>query len=357
MKKIMALLAVMGVMLAIPASNAVDFEISVNDATGDVSNPDIDITKVWTTVEGDKLVFHLQVAGNIDTTCTYNVMADNGPQEIGAIYSNGYAYFAGTTSAGQPEVSISGDTITMKMPYGMVSSWNVFTIKAVTQDNGGNTDWVVSGEEGNNGGDEGGDNNEDVNPGDETPTDESIDVKISRVEYSIEKIDDGTRWHTNILIEGTTSGVDHVSLSFVTYYKNGSYDASGWMEGPLELPTGSFMGNEITKFFFNSTDGNWNKWKLEIDAKYPVTEPTYEWVDDSKEVDKFVIYARAFKDAEETKWNQAKYETKPSFTSNGAIYTGGGSEDDEGGGGSTPGFGIVAVMAAMAAMVAIRRRK
>jgi len=240
------------------------------------------------------------------------------------------------------------------MPYGMVSSWNSFTIKAVTHDNSGNTDWALSTEGGGEEGDGG--NEETTNPGDETPTDKSIDVKITSVKYSIEKSDGGTKWHTHVIIEGTTNGVDHVSLSFVTYYKNGSYDVSGWMKGPVEIQPGSFMGNEITTFFFNSTEGNWNKWKLEIDAKYPVTEPTYEWVDDSKEVDKFVIYARAFKDAEETKWNQAKYETKPSFTSNGAVYNmGGSSEENEGG--KTPGFEMISLAIGISAVAILRRKK
>lgn len=358
MKKIMALLGIACVMLVIPASNAVNFEITLNDATGDVSNPDIDITKLWTTVEGDKLVFHIKVAGEINDAYIYQVTASNGATEIGAIYSNGFAYFSGTTSAGQPEVSIDGDTLTMKMPYGLVSSWNAFSITGLAHDGAGTMDWATSGG-GSSGGDNGGNEDGKTDPGDETPTDKSIDVKITKVQYSIEKVDNGQRWHTYILIEGTTSGVDHVSLSFVTYYKNGSYDASEWLKGPMEMEPGTFMENEITKFSFNSTEGNWNKWKLEMDIKYPITEPNYRWVEDSKEVDKFVIYARAFKDAQETKWNQAKYETKPYFTSSGATYESSG-ESNEGSsesGGGTPGFGILVAVAGIAlAVVAIRRK-
>mgnify|MGYP000648565671 CR=1 FL=1 len=156
------------------------------------------------------------------------------------------------------------------------------------------------------------------------------------------------------MIEGTTNGVDHVSLNFITYYKNGSYDWGDWLRGPLEIQPGSFMGNEIIKFVFNSTEGNWNKWKLEMEGKYPVTEPNYQWVEDEKEVDKFVIYARAFKDEAETKWNQAKYETKPTFTTEGAKY------EMEGGGGTekkgTPGFEFVFVAIAIA-LLAMTKKK
>ncbi|HEC75885.1 MAG TPA: hypothetical protein ENI33_01325 [Thermoplasmatales archaeon] len=356
MKKIVYLIGIACLMVIMPASNAVNFEITVNDEEGDIGNANIDITKIWTTVEEDKLIFHIKVAGSIDNTCMYQVTASNGVTEIGTVYSHGVAYFAGTTSAGQPEVSINGNTLTMKLPYGMVSSWDAFSIVGVTRDDIGNTDWATSSGEGNDNDGDGNYEEGSINPGDENPTDKSIDVKITNVKYSIEKSDGGQKWHTQIAIEGTTNGVDHVSLSFVTYYKNGSYDVSEWLKGPIEISSGSFMGNEIIKFSFNFTEEKWKKWKLEMDIKYPVTEPDYRWVENKKEFDKFVIYARAFKDLEETKWNQASYETKPSFTSNGAVYNM--NEDNNGDeGGKTPGFELFAVALVFLAMVIHKKRK
>ncbi|HEC77073.1 MAG TPA: hypothetical protein ENI33_07450 [Thermoplasmatales archaeon] len=350
MKKIVYFLGMICLMVVMQASNAVDFEITVNDAEGDVGNPDIDITKVWTTVEEDKISFHIRVAGEICTECQYQIIASDGQNTVGIIYQSGTAYFASQTSSGPCEIEISGNTLVMKIPYSIVSSWNSFEISGYGVDDDGNTDFIYS----TGGG--GGENDDNVNPGDENPTDKNIDVKITSVKYSIEKSDEGEKWHTYILIEGTTNGVDHVSLSFVTYYKNGSYDASDWMKGPVELQPGSFMGNEIIKFFFNSTEDGWNKWKLEMDIKYPVTEPDYRWVEDSKDVDKFVIYARAFKDAEETKWNQASYETKPSFTSNGAVYNmNNGNNGKEGG--KTPGFELIAIVLTILATIAIMKRR
>lgn len=355
MKKIVYLICMACVIILPSLSNAVDFEITLNDTEGDVENPDIDITKIWTTVEIDKIAFHIKVAGEVCTECQYQIRASDGQNNVGVMYTQGVAYFASETSSGGCETEVSGNTIVMKIPYSIVSSWNSFEISGYGVDSEGNTDFVylTDGGDGENG------ESNNINPADEVPTDKSIDVKITSVEYSIQKVDGGERWHTQIFIEGTTNGVNHVSLSFVTYYKNGSYDASNWLRGPIEVPAESFMGNEIIKSFFNSTEEEWKKWKFEMDIKYLMIERDYKWVENEKEFDKFVIYARAFKDAEETKWNQASYETKPSFTSNGAIYNMG---EDEGaskdsGNKKTDGFGMIVMIVAFSAIAIFRRRE
>ena len=107
MKKIGILIAML---IFLPFAIATDFEISINDEQGDVSNPDIDILKAWTTQEGNYLVFHVKVAGNINNACSYTFTATNGIVEIGAVYSNGIAYYSGSSSGGQAEYSIDGDT-------------------------------------------------------------------------------------------------------------------------------------------------------------------------------------------------------------------------------------------------------
>ena len=360
--KWLSLLVVVAMLL--PLSEATNFEISVDDPR-DVSNPDVDIVKAWTTVEGDYLVFHVKVAGKINEAYNYLFAAYRGNENVaGVAYQGGVAFYTGESSGGYAEYSIDGDTLSIKMPYGIFSSWDSFAFTVTANDGAGSIDYAMAGnvegggDEGDNSnGDTGDDGSRETDPSKETPTDKSISVKITKVEYNIEKVDNGQKWYAKVLIEGTTSGVDHVSLCYVTYYKDGTYDVSGWMRGPMMLKPGSFMGNEIIKFVFNSTEGNWNKWKFELEGKYPVTDPTYEWVEEKKEVDKFVIYARAFKDKAETKWNQAKYETKPQFTSEGAKYeaTSEGSE----GGGKTPGFEAAFIIAAMAgiAMLIGRRRR
>jgi len=359
--KLLSLLVVVAMLL--PIAGATNFEISVDDPR-DVSNPDVDIVKAWTTVEGGYIVFHVKVAGKINEAYSYLFAAyKDGENVAGVAYQGGVAFYTGESSGGYAEYSIDGDTLSIKMPYGMFSSWDDFAFTVTANDGAGSVDYAIAGtieggDSGNDGnGDTGDDGSREIDPSKETPTDKSISVKITKVEYNIEKVDNGQRWYARVLIEGTTSGVDHVSLCYVIYYKDGTYDVTEWIKGPMMLKPGSFMGNEIIKFVFNSMEGNWNKWKFEVEGKYPVTDPTYEWAEE-KEVDKVVIYARAFKDASETKWNQAKYETKPQFTSEGAKYEATSEGGDEGGG-KTPGFEAAFVVAAMAAIALLigRRRK
>ena len=321
MKKFGVLVAI----LMLPLVMATNFEISINDEQGDVGNPDIDIVKVWTTEEGGNVVFSMEVVGQINSAYAHTFTASSDGKSVMAGYSNGHAYYSSGTSFGKPEYSIDGNKLQIYIPSTIFSGWQDFKLSATASDHV-ETDFLYSRW------DSGDESEKSTDPTKEKPTDISISVKITKVEYEFKKVDGGTKWYAKILIEGTTNGVDHVSLNFVTYYKNGSYDWGEWLRGPLEMKPGSFFGTEIIKFVFNSTEGNWNKWKFEMEGKYPVTEAEYKWAEKSDEVDKFAIYARAFKDAAETKWNQAKYETKPTFTTEGAKY--GGTEEKKG----TPGF-------------------
>jgi len=343
------------ILMLLPLAGATNFEMVINDDLGDVSNPDVDIVKAWTSMEGSYLVFHVKVAGKINEAYAYTFTAyTGGVNKAGVIFQSGTAYYTGESSGGMAEYTVEGDTLSIKVPYGVFSSWDDFSFSVITNDNAGTIDYALpSNFDGGDSEDEG--DHGDTDPAKETPTDTSISVKITNVEYKFEKVDNGQKWYAKALIEGTTSGVDHVSLCYVIYYKDGTYDVTEWMKGPFEMQPGSFFGSEIIKFIFNSTEGNWNKWKFELEAKYPVTEPDYQWVEKEKEVDKVVVYARAFKDAAETKWNQAKYETKPTFTSNGAEYTisGGETEGKKG----IPGFEIAFVFAALVAALLITRRK
>ncbi len=345
------------VVMLLPLVGATNFEISINDKQGDVSNPDVDIVKAWTTVEGSYLVFHVKVAGKINEAYSYTFTAyTGGVNKAGVIFQSGTAYYSGDSSGGIAEYNVDGDTLSIKVPYGVFSSWDDFSFSVIANDNAGTIDYAIASDMGGDSGDEGDTGGHgDTDPAKETPTDTSISVKITNVEYKFEKVDNGQKWYVKVLIEGTTSGVDHVSLCYVIYYKDGTYDVTEWMKGPFEIQPGSFFGSEIIKFIFNSTEGNWNKWKFELEAKYPVTEPDYQWVEKEKEVDRVVIYARAFKDAAETKWNQAKYETKPTFTSNGAEYTISGEETE--GKKGISGFEIAFVFAAIVAALFIIRRK
>ncbi|MCD6331095.1 MAG: hypothetical protein J7L80_02720, partial [Thermoplasmata archaeon] len=66
-------------LLALPVVMATDFEKERNDVR-DANNADIDIVKVWSKVEGDKLAFYIKVAGNINPNYEYGVGMNDGDQ-------------------------------------------------------------------------------------------------------------------------------------------------------------------------------------------------------------------------------------------------------------------------------------
>jgi len=371
MKKLVILLAVFALL---PTAMATNFEWSINDARGDVNDADIDITKAWTTEKDSNIVFHIQVAGKINNNYYYWIIATNGSEEVGAIYSGGYAIYSGstyTTSWGQPHTSIeNGNTLAIEIPAGIFSSWEHFAFQAFAgkgymMEGGDFTQQV--GDVGGNKGNEGGGNENNMDPVGANPTDKSISVKINNVKYRIEPADSNAV-KAYMYVDGTTSGVDHAAIDFVIYYKNGTHDYTSWIVGPIK--TSQAYGGYSIYIFFNSTSGSWNKWKYEMNMTYPTTQ--YEWLYDiwkgKSEVSKVVVYARAFKDAEETKWNQYKYETTPVFSTNAVTYgmSINGNESNEGneGGGSqekekskTPGFEFVVVAIAIGVAMSIRRRR
>lgn len=365
MKKMAIFLALL---MMLPLAAATDFELEVNDAQGDVSNPDIDITKAWTTVEGSNIVVHIKVAGKINDEYAYWVTATDGNGEIGAVYSNGLAYYAGGTSGGQPDYSINGDTLSIKLPSGLFSGWQHFSFQAFAGKYYGSQRYDFTSEAGNTGSNGDNDNNggnpsEDPTKGD--ATDGSISIDITHVEYELHR-ENANMISGHVAVKGTTNGADHVSLTFVVYYKNGTYDYGSWIVGPSEFNQ-DFGGYSINEFF-NSTDGNWNKWEFNMSGTYPMTD--YNWAYDmlkgESEVSKVVVYARAFKDSQETKWNQAKYETVPSFSTNGISYgtnsgeqSGGtSSEDGENNEKSkTPGFEFAFAAAAIVSIAFLRKRQ
>lgn len=344
-------------LLAIPAM-ATNFEKTIDDKKGDVTDKDIDIVKVWTEKQGDNLVFCMQVDGNIrkSGSYSYSFTAQSGTSTVIIGFATGIAYYQAETSSNYNiQYSIDGNTLRIYVPYSIFSDWQSFDLMAMAS-NGMNQDFVY---EGYYGGENGGGGYEKENdPTKEQPTDKSIYVKITKVRYEYKKVDNGEKWYVHVLIEGETNGVDHVSLNWVTYYKNGTHDWSTWIRGPFEFNPEEIppiAGVEYEKFYFNSTEGNWNKWKFELEGKFPVTQYEGEWVEKKNEVKEIYVYARAFKDKEETKWNQAYYKTTPKITEEGASF-GVTSTTEEKEKSKTPGFEF-ALLAIAIALIAILRKK
>ncbi len=351
MKKIAMLL---GLVALLPTAIATDFSLQINDAKGDVSDADIDIIKAWSSVEGSYIVFSMQVAGKINDTCYYWFTATNGSNEIGAVYWNGMAFYAGSVggSFGQPEYEVNGNTLSLKIPAELFSSWKHFAFRAYA-----GKGYMEEGDFTEQAGDVENEANGDNNPAKEKPTDTSVKVEITNVKYNFEK--NGNVVNVYIEIEGTTNGVNHVSLCYVIYYKDGTHDCQDWIKGPKKFDVEH--GQYKMHLSFNKTDEQWKKWEFKMNGSYP--ESDYKWLNETKEkeIDKIVIYARAFKDAEEIKWNQCYKETKPTFSENTVSYGMGNSH--EGGNnetkskGKTPGFEFVVIACALAMAIAIKRRK
>ena len=228
---------------------------------------------------------------------------NDGSNDVGATYTSGIPYYVGISSGGQPAYNISGNELTMDVPYSAISQLNAdtTTFKVIAADVTTHTvDYAVY-TSGNGGNDRNENNTNNANdPTKGEVTDKSIDVSITDASYTLSK-ENANSVSGSVMVKGTTNGVDHVSLCFVVYYKNGTYDYGSWVVGPSEFHQ-SFGGYSINEFF-NSTEGNWNKWEFNISGTYPMSN--YNWVYDmfkgESKVSKVVIYARAFKDAQETK--------------------------------------------------------
>jgi hypothetical protein len=192
-----------------------------------------------------------------------------------------------------------------------------------------------------------GDDNE--HPSKQTPTDETIDIKITEAKFSEEK--DGDILNVNILIKGTTSGVDHCAVMFIYHFKDGtSEDDYAWM-GEYNMKDDPVIKAEMEKQGFtdsylkDTSSGDWKSWELKIAGALNMSGQN----DDSgPEADYVEVYVRAYSDANENNWNQAKKEVDVN-----AGSSGNGDDDDDDGGGFLPGFEAIFVMVSFALATAI----
>ncbi|UCH89500.1 MAG: hypothetical protein JSV49_02300 [Thermoplasmata archaeon] len=158
-----------------------------------------------------------------------------------------------------------------------------------------------------------------------TPTDTSIDVEISSATLSFQIQWDRDSFY--VLIKGTTSGVDHCKITFVSYYKDGSYD--DWVYWEEEIDMKEF-DDEIMEYMaeygfetwhFKPTSDNWTTWEYKLNSTFTYDEMNLTDFNDLDMSDleeiydemipiKMEIYVRAYADAGETKWNQDMYEVK-----------------------------------------------
>ena len=210
----------------LPLAMAANFEFHINDARGDVGNADIDIIQAGSNIKGSNLVFYMKVVGNINSAYSYTFGLNDGSNDVGATYTSGIPYYVGISSRGQPAYNISGNELTMDVPYSAISQLNAdtTTFKVIAADVTTHTvDYAVY-TSGNGGNDRNENNTNNANdPTKGEVTDKSIDVSITDASYTLSK-ENANSISGSVMVKGTTNGVDHVSLCFVVYYKNGTYD-------------------------------------------------------------------------------------------------------------------------------------
>ncbi len=162
-KRLLASVAVIAIiLLAISGTvSAIDFTKTVNDVANDVTNPDVDITKVSSRKSGDEIVFTIDVSGEIKDHDEYNeygywiyiteMKSEN--QNVWIAYSDGEAnwvdYSGQATNAGISEFSISGGTLDMSIPDSVFSNMDDFyfwayCVHSDLQSGGGSVDYLYS---------------------------------------------------------------------------------------------------------------------------------------------------------------------------------------------------------------------
>ncbi len=364
-KYTMVVMAIFASLMAVSfsgISTPASYSFSYDDPAGDVTNANVDLTHVQASLEGSDVVFELTVSGNIVDSSEYSYMITvtsttdtsnySAPSAV-ITYMNGSAMYMGNGGYFSINATKSAGTLTIPVPSSSFQNFTGFYLSMAsavcTTDY--TTDLIMPGLTGSGGsegsGGTGSEENHGTDPTTETPTDTSISVDITEVKIDIKKVDNGQNWQMKETVKGTTSGVDHVSLNFVAYFKNGTHVWSGWMKGPISPPSMNPPGMTVNEMSFNSTSGNWNTWELNIDIKVPVSTASDPMTAHTVDISKVRIYARAFADANETQWNQDYYEFTPSTSETSVSYDSTSSGGSGSSGGGIPGFEAVVAIAAL----------
>jgi hypothetical protein len=191
----------------------------------------------------------------------------------------------------------------------------------------------------------------DLDPSKDTPTDTSIDVKITTASFDIKE--EGDYGIIDVKVQGTTNGVDHCELAMVTTFKDGKTESSGdWME-EFNNDGQKIDDLEWEEFHFESTSSNWKTWEFRIYWKTKIPDDVNGTEDlDMEEfnISKIEVWVRAYKDAEEKEWNQESKTVSLSIDDGKKK-----KKDDE-----TPGFESVIMISAFVVVLVIaitNRRK
>ena len=195
-------------------------------------------------------------------------------------------------------------------------------------------------------------------PSDENPTDTSITIKINDASFNV-KDKDGSVEITLEITGETTGSVHHCGIAFVTYYKNGTTSGAYFIPGPFstsDIPPEYRPENITFEFKGTGADGSWSTWRFYEKVISEKGEDEFEEFNVTKEEIKSIkIWARAYSDKAGTLWNQGSKDVTKDWEDKIEKYLG---KEDKNGGGGTPGFEFAfLIIAIIASMILLKRRK
>jgi hypothetical protein len=178
-------------------------------------------------------------------------------------------------------------------------------------------------------------NGDVVDPSTETPTDTSIKVDITTVNWEYENKSGYV--YIDTTVKGTTDGVDRCEILIINHFNDGTKDEDYYWEGKYEADGFKWGDDDYTYNHFKETSANWKTWEFRIKGKSKITNET----NTERYPTEVEVWVRAFGDETEQNWNQVTKTTS-------VVIKGldGGDGDDDGGG-FLPGFEVIGLMAAL----------
>jgi hypothetical protein len=344
------LILFMGMGLLVNVSGEVSYDHSYTDPSGDVvpnQNDNIDIILFSSERSGEDVLIKLKVVGDFSAIMiTISLEVDG--TDVTIAYTMGTITMVKGESmiSPPPTISINGDTATFTIDGSDVEATSSFDlVEAGTYDMSSNLDAVetgyVPGDDDDTDDDDDEYNDDEMyapddeyensnDPATETPTDSSISVDIKTFDFDWSKDGDVEEWSETMT--GDTSGpVFTCAFTKVFYLKDGSTSGEDkvqieWTTGPFNMP--EMTVNEITMaMHFKGTGSggadDWSEWE-----EYYYGKGEREDSGDMgscvniDEVDKVVIYVRAFSDEELNDWNQDSMDIT-------SYYMGSTTDDDD----------------------------
>lgn len=194
-------------------------------------------------------------------------------------------------------------------------------------------------------------------PDDDTPTDDSIEIKIDSVEYKI-KAESLTEFKLTFKVTGTTSttnnttAVHHIGTSLWTfYYKNGTVGNGDIMEYG---PEGFEYSDEDVTMKITKKEENWTKWEIEYETKLKITIDEQGNISgEMSKLDESKVFVRAYSDEDGNNWTQVSRDITELYKNAWLGLIPGHNKDSSN---DSPGFALQGLVAAVGAALLVSRK-